>query len=57
MVKAKMLSGIKNWEDTVNRKRKARMVGMGNGLFDKNMAVLRDGDTSDLRAPSRHSQV
>ena len=51
VVKAKMLLGIKNWEDPPNRKPKARMVAMGNVLYNKHMAVIKSGDLSDLWAP------
>ena len=51
VVKAKMLLGIKNWEDPANRKPKARMVVMGNVLYNKHMAVIKDGALSDLWAP------
>ncbi len=46
-----MLLGIENWEATVNRKHKARMVVMGSALYGKSMAVLRNGAMSDLWAP------
>ena len=51
IVKARMLIGIKNWEDPSKRKPKGRMVAMGNVLYNKRMGVLRDGDVGDLWAP------
>jgi hypothetical protein len=51
VVKVRMLLGIKHWEDETKHKHKARMVVMGNVLFDKHMSVLKGGDMSDLWAP------
>ncbi len=46
-----MFFGIKHWENIVNRKRKVRIVVVGDVLYNKNMAALKDGDVSDLWAP------
>ena len=39
------------WESPDKRMKKARIVVMGNVLYDKHMAVLRTGDLMDLWAP------
>lgn len=51
IVKAKLLLGIKNWEDEAKRKFKSRMVVMGNVLYDKFMRIKKDASLADLWAP------
>eukprot|EP00972_Heterocapsa_arctica_P103272 15217832-Heterocapsa_arctica.AAC.1 len=46
-----MLLDIKHWEDAALRKFKARMVGLGNVIFDKFMRVVRTADLADFWAP------